>query len=270
MRGAIIDICMAIDDPKAAFEKQYLDDYEERPMKIALSTAKLAFPGAAIPVTILQKVLDQLLNPISIRERLAAMWKMLLMEFEHVENTKANRKDVEEAIQLALRRDAEAFNDKKRERYVKLIGNALRSETQIQDVTTLVQTIEQLGERDLTVLKVINKIMNKPGDWRPQKNPGIGDVMKVHPNVFTERAQEFAAQIAIALGQKTDANTFSREEGYMVCARLQGFGLAHEIPVSPRELPLTNYSFRLSVQGMRLLKLLDEDVPNFDRYFDAD
>jgi hypothetical protein len=93
--------------------------------------------------------------------------------------------------------------------------------------------------------------------------------MKVHPNVFTQRAQELAVQIAMALGQNTDRDTFSREEGYMICARLQGFGLAHEIPVSSRELPLANYSFRLSVQGMRLLKLLGEDVLNFDRYFDA-
>lgn len=119
------------------------------------------------------------------------------------------------------------------------------------------------------MLKVLNKVMNKHGDWRPQENPGVGVVMKLHPNVFTERAQEVAVQIAIALGQKTDRNSFfTREEGYMVCARLQGFGLAHEIPLSPRELPATNYTFRLSVQGMRLLKLLGEEVPNFERYFD--
>lgn len=259
---------MAIDDPKAAFEKHYLDD-EERPMKIAVSTAKLAFPGAALPLTILQTAMEHLLSPIPVRERLQAMCDMFFMEFEHLKSTKADVEDVREAIQFALHRDREEFNDKKRERFVKLIGNALRSDTQIQDVTALVQTIEQLGERDLAVLKVINKIMNKPGDWRPQKNPGTGDVMKVHPNVFTERAQELAVQIAIALGQKTDRNTFSREEGYMVCARLQGFGLAHEIPVSPRELPLTNYSFRLSVQGMRLLSLLGEEVLNIDKYFDA-
>jgi hypothetical protein len=48
----------------------------------------------------------------------------------------------------AGRRDAEESNDKKQERYVKLIGNALRSETRIPEVTTLVQAVEQLGERE--------------------------------------------------------------------------------------------------------------------------
>jgi len=52
-----------------------------------------------------------------------------------------------------------------------------------------------------------------------------------------------------------------------VCCRLQGFGLAHEINVQARELPLTNYSFRLSTVGITLLKLLGEKVPNYDYYF---
>jgi hypothetical protein len=259
---------MAIDDPKAAFEKHYIENDEPTANELAIGAAKLAFPTAALPLTIFQNIWKRLEQP-SIRERVAGLWNMLLMEVEHLEKTKANTEDVQEAIQFALHRDAEEFNDKKRDRYVKLIGNALRSEAQIQDVTTLVQTIEQLGERDLVVLKVINRVMNKSGDWRPQKNPGIGDVMKVHPNTFTERAQELAVQIAIDLAQKTEGNMFAREEGYMVCARLQGFGLAHEISVSPRELPSANYSFRLSVQGMRLLELLGEEVPNVERYFDA-
>jgi hypothetical protein len=149
---------------------------------------------------------------------------------------------------------------------VKLVGNALKSESGIQEIATFVQTIEQLGERDLTVLKVLNKVMNKEGDWKPQPNPGAGDVMKAHPNVFRDRAQELAVQAAMALGQKTETNMFSREEGYTICTRLVGFGLVHEIDVQPRELPLTNYAFRLSVRGITLLKLLGEDVPNLDRY----
>ena len=93
--------------------------------------------------------------------------------------------------------------------------------------------------------------------------------MKLHPNVLIQRAQERAVQVGIALGQKTETNRFTREEGYAICSRLQGFGLAHEAGVSTRELPLADYSFRLPVQGIRLLKLLGEDVPNFDNYFQA-
>lgn len=46
---------------------------------------------------------------------------------------------------------------------------------------------------------------------------------------------------------------------------MQGFGLAHELDQT-RELPLTNYAFRLSIQGVRLLKLLGENVPNYGHY----
>ena len=188
------------------------------------------------------------------------------METEHLEDTKVGKEDLAEAVQLILHRDLEEFNDKKRERYVKVIGNALRSEAQIQDVATFIQTPEQLNERDLTVLKKLNEVMNKEGDWKPHPNPGPRPIMKLHPSTLISRAQELSTQIAIALGQKTETNKFTREEGYMICTRLQGFGLAYEVDSSPRELPLTNYSFGLSIQGIRLLKLLGEDVPNFELY----
>jgi hypothetical protein len=142
----------------------------------------------------------------------------------------------------------------------------VRSEEQIQDVASFVQTIEQLNERDVTVLKVLNKIMNKVGDWNPQMNSGVGNIMKLHPRTLIDRAQELSVQIAIALGQATESNLYTREIGYGICCRLQGFGLAHELEQT-RELPLTNYTFRLSTQGIRLLKLLGENVPNYDYYF---
>ncbi len=71
----------------------------------------------------------------------------------------------------------------------------------------------------------------------------------------------------MALGQATESNLYTREIGYGVCCRLQGFGLAREIDVQARELPLTNYSFRLSTEGLMLLKLLGEKVLNYEYYF---
>ena len=65
------------------------------------------------------------------------------------------------AIQLAIWYDRHERDDAKRERYVKLIGIALRSDDQIQDVSSFVQTIEQRNERDMIVLKLLKKLMNK-------------------------------------------------------------------------------------------------------------
>jgi hypothetical protein len=256
---------MAIDDPKAAFEQQYMQEEERSPLGLTLFTGKLAFPHAALPLEMFRIVADRFTRA-SLEERVLATWHMLVMETEHLEATKASPEDVQQAIQLALRRDAEEFNDTKRERYVKMIGNALKSDREIKDVATFVQTVEQLSERDVAVLRVLNKIMNQEGDWKPQANPGIGPVMKLHPSTLLSRAQELAVQIAMVLGQRIETNQFNREEGFVICLRLQGFGLAREIQPDVRELPLTNYAFQLTVQGIRLLKLLGEPVPNCDHY----
>jgi hypothetical protein len=262
---------MSIDDPIDAFEQQYMNDEAELPGKLAKFAAdigfKLAIPDSGLAAEILLKVIDALFDRPSGTERVNAFFELVIGEFKHVEKTKANHEDVQKAIQLAIWYDRHERDDAKRERYVKLIGNAVRSDEQIQDIASFVQTIEQLNERDVTVLKVLNVVMNKPGDWKPQGNPAVGEIMKLHPNTFIQRAQELAVQVATALGQKTEKNIFSREEGYGICNRLQGFGLVHMVETQARELPLTNYAFRPSTQGIRLLKLLGEDVPNFDKYF---
>jgi hypothetical protein len=267
---------MAIDDPKAAFEEQYLKD-EGKSALAPVIIGKLAFPKAGFLFDILDKVYDRFQKP-TVEERIKAMFLLLVQETEHLESkidgvnsSRVNADDLQETIQLAIPHDAEEFNDRKRERYVKLIGSALRSEERISDLATFVQTVEQLGERDIAVLKVLNKTMNKEGDWTNQYGPVT--LWKIHPGVFINRRQELAVQVAAALGQKTDLDehgrTFSHEEGYEICVRLKGFGLAHEIELSPREIPIGDYCFRPSNRGLMLLRLIGEDVSNWDRYFGA-
>jgi hypothetical protein len=261
---------MAIDDPLEAFDQQYMKEEPQLPTKLAKYVGdmglKVVLPDGGLALDIMLKVLDALFNKESGAERVGAMLELVKGEFRHVETTKASHEDVQKAIQLAIWYDRHERDDAKRDRYVKLIGNALRSETQIQDIASFVQTIEQLNERDVIVLKVLNKIMNKNGDWKAQHHSASGHIAKLHPGTLIGRAQELTVQIAMALGQATEKNTYSREEGYGICNRLQGFGLAHELDET-RELPLANYIFRLSTQGVRLLKFLGEDVPNYDYYF---
>jgi hypothetical protein len=261
---------MAINNPIDAYEQQYMNEEPTLPNKLAKYAAdlgfKLAIPDGGLAADILLKVVDVLFDRSATVERVNALFELVSGEFKNLERTKASHADVQKAIQLAIWYDRHERDDAKRDRYVKLIGYAVRSDEQVQDIASFVQTIEQLNERDVIVLKVLNKIMNKDGDWRPQQgtqNP----IMKLHPQTLIARAQDLTVQIALALGQATEKNTYTREIGYGICNRLQGFGLAHEVQPSPRELPLTNYSFRLSVQGIKLLKLLGEDVPNFDNYF---
>jgi hypothetical protein len=263
-------LLMGIDEPLDAFDQQYMQEEPGLPAKLAKFVGdtglKLALPDGGLALEILLKVGDALFDKASATERVGAMWELVKGEFRNVEKTKASHEDVQKAIQLAIWYDRHERDDAKRERYVKLIGNALRSGEQIQDVATFIQTVEQLNERDIIVLKELNRIMNKDGDWRPQMNSGIGNIMKLHPTTLISRAQELSVQIAMALGQATESNLYTREIGYGICCRLQGFGLAHELEQT-RELPLTNYAFRLSTQGIRLLTLLGEKVQNYDYYF---
>ena len=92
---------MAIDDPRAAFEQQYMHEEQKSALGLAIFTGKLAFPKAALLLGIFQNVANRFTRA-SVEERLQAMWKMLVMEVEHLETTKADAEDISEAIQLTL------------------------------------------------------------------------------------------------------------------------------------------------------------------------
>lgn len=254
---------MAIEDPKDAYKQQYLA--EEQSALLDLSNyVKAGLPIAALPLEIFKRIADTW-NGTSTNQRIRALFELLVAEIGHIESTKADKQDIEEAVRLIFHRDNEQRNDKKRERYVKIIGNALRSESQVLDVASFIRVVEQLNERDIIVLKVLNTVMNKKEDW---KYSGSFGGVKLHPSNLISRSKELAEQVAMALGQKIETNTFSREVGYGICHRLQGFGLAHEVQPEARELPVGNYCFRLSTMGITLLKLLGEDVPNSSFYND--
>ena len=260
---------MAIDSRVDAVEKWHP---EPGPSSFpwALTAAATAFPHYAL----LLKFVELIKSGLSTkgRKERAAILRDHENLLEAIGNGHAELKvkveDLAEAVQVGLSRDAEAFNDAKRDPYVKIIGNAVRSADQIHDLAAFIRDVEALGEADIKVLKVLNTVMNKATDWTPAGRT----VILLHPNTFIQRAQEMAVQVAQSLGQETDlskegGNPFSREEGYSICARLQGFGLAHEVPLSPRTVPSGDYCFRLSKRGLMLLKLLGEHVENWEHYF---
>jgi len=264
---------MAIDDPIDQYDQQTRGEGSKLPNTLANYAAqnglKLAFPDGGMVASVLGKAGEVLFGKQSTAKRVEEDFNLLVGEIRYIQKTKVSQDDLQQAFQLYFFNDRRDRDDKKRERYIKLIGNALRSEEQIHDVASFVRTIEQLNERDIAVLRVINTVMNQQGDWKPQQQPGGATIMKLHPSIINGRSQELAVQIALALEQKTERNTFNREEGFGICNRLQGFGLVYGVE-RDRELPLSNYSFRLSSYGVRLLKLLGTDVPNYGCYFPAD
>lgn len=247
---------MAIDNPFDAIDKAYPEKRSYLPGDLAMLAAKCMLPEFVMDA--LSTVFERLDRNLQ-EERAKATTRLLINELKDLQEKKVSKdelEDLKEAVQLAIRHDVEEFNDKKRDRYVRIVGNSLREEKQVQDLASYIQDVEQLGERDFVVLKVLNKIMNKRTD--PERD--------IHPNDFIQRRQELAVQLAQALGGEFQGPSFSREEGYDACNRLQGFGLAHEIELGPRQVPVGDYCFRPSRRGLILLKLIGEEVPNAGKY----
>ena len=170
---------MPIDDPIDAFKKQHAKE-PSVPLGIAILAGKLAFPKGGFLFEIFKKVYERF-GKKAIEERIAETSELLFNEVRYLQDTKATKLDVEdlkEAIQLTIRHDAQEFNDHKRERYMKIIGNALQSEVAIVDLASFIQDVEQLGERDFVALKVLNEVMNKPTDW---KEAGGRVLSNLHP-----------------------------------------------------------------------------------------
>src|SRR5256885_10345296 len=154
---------MAIDNPIEAFKKTHPEEEGNLPQDLVILAA-LALP---IIGPVIHTVRERLGRKAR-NERATETLQLLLSELKDLQDvtaTKIGMNDLKESLQLLIRHDAEEFNDKKRGRYIKIIGNAPRSEIPIDDLASFIQDVEQLGERDFIALKVLNRVMNKSGDW---------------------------------------------------------------------------------------------------------
>jgi hypothetical protein len=137
-----------------------------------------------------------------------------------------------------------ATEEVKIERFGALLGNAVRAEEWPEvssDLTTFVKTIAQLSEKDIDSLRLLGAV--------------FAEVVKVYPNMhdpnpFTEKALELL-KVAGEAG-------FHRDDFYAHCRRLEGFGLAMEVPRNTSRMAPGDYCFRPTRTGMKLLRLLVE------------
>jgi len=276
---------MAIDDPFHAIDKQYpkgegniartVNTVTEYSLTLGILSG---VPHLAVAAA-LNKVWKTFISGDTYKARTEATLEMVIdaLRRQSDKHEQLDREgktlavkvsDLEASLRLVLINDGIRFDDEKRTRFINAIANATISPTKIDSLSSFIDDIDKLNERDITVLKVINAVMNLESDWAPDADQGRPN-KSLHPNTFLQRAQTLSMQVATAFGKNTDGNSFSREEGMGICLRLQGFGLAEMLPVETRSVPITNYCARVTTRGFMLLRLLGETVPNWDRYFDG-
>jgi hypothetical protein len=107
------------------------------------------------------------------------------------------------------------------------------------DLPSFVKALAQLGEKDMQALRILHNTYR--------------DVTKVYPNLndpnpFTEKAKE--------LLKGAEGEGFHPDDFYAHCRRLEGFGLAMEVPRNPSRMGIGEYCFRPTLMGLRLARLL--------------
>ncbi len=150
-----------------------------------------------------------------------------------------------EAILAAAEEAVRAASDAKLRRIATVLARGADPGIEISadedDLASFVRDIGQLSETDIRVLKILYSV--------------FADMVKVYPNlhdpnVFTERVAQ--------LLKKVDESKTHRDDFYSYCKRLEGFGLAIEVPRNIGRMAPGDYCFRPTRRGLKLLSLMEE------------
>lgn len=241
-----------IDDPYDATKSQYLEESENLFGELALHVA-----GAVIPLVGVFNAIRDHFSQAAVAQRLRALVEAVNSKIDSVqrrvegnqEQIAAMRSKVESpqfraAVRLAMEETWRTDEARKIKRFAAILGNSVAPNDELdvsEDVSDFIRAVAQLGERDIQAVQILYSV--------------FADVVKVYPNlhdpnVFTERAGQ--------LLKKVDESKIHRDDFYSYCKRLEGFGLAIEVPRNIGRMAPGDYCFRPTRRGLKLLLLLEE------------
>jgi len=227
-----------IDDPYEAARSQYPEEPANIPGELSLRIGGVIFPI----VGIVNAVRDYY-SQAAVAERLGVLVDVV--------NSKTNTTDAKvespqfaEAIRLAIEETWRTTDIEKVKRFGAILGNSALSEANPnaqEDAVDLIRAVAQLGERDIQALNTLNSTSANlmALSSGPREPDAFGDALA---NVA--RSEE-EAKLAL-------------DDVYSSCKRLEGFGLAIEVPRNPSRMAPSAYSFRPTRRGQRLLALLGD------------
>jgi hypothetical protein len=178
-------------------------------------------------------------------DRIWSLLRALEQGLRGIQKTHVTKAEVQEGLALIAHRDAEAQNDVKLRRYLSVLIGAVTRAERVDDLVTLIQDIERLGEEDIRVLGVLYEMyLNGPAIPTNSLHAALD------PNQYVNLSETLMKR-----GPKDPSET---DDLYAHCSRLAGFGLALEVTV-PRTLtsrPVGSFFFRISNKGRELMSLL--------------
>ena len=243
-----------IDDPLDAAFSQNREEPENVAGELAIRVAGRLF----LPLG----VVNTLREHFSQRNREKRVWEVLSAlkaELERLSDKSKNHQDkiaalegrvtssmYTEAIIVAAEEAVRAASDAKLRRIASVLARGADPEIEISadedDLASFVRDIGQLSERDIRVLEVLHSV--------------FADTMKMYSNLHN---QDVFTKQAAQLLNKAEESKIPRDDFYSYCKRLEGFGLAIEVPRNPNWMAPGDYCFRPTRRGLKLLSLLGED-----------
>jgi hypothetical protein len=241
-----------IDDPVDAAFAAWAEEPENVASETALSFLSAFFPPAHAFKAVkdqfstsarfaraeyLLKAFSNKLN--SLEARVNGQQASLQSIKERIEST-----DFKEALAFALEETVRAPSTEKADQFSSLLVSTLDPaiiEDSAASASALMRDVAQLDAMDLRVLHILKRVY---GHLFPPL-PAYQD-----PNAFTEQIQEFKDAIT--------GSGIITEEFQSVCERLRGFGLAAEVLRNASRMAPTDYCYRPTRRGLKLLRLLGE------------
>jgi hypothetical protein len=230
-----------IDDPIDQIEKQH----EETPPN---QTFEIMMAGLSVlPMVGAINAIRQYASGNSMRERFESLIRETLEVVRILGRDIESLKDTTESpafiqtLVVATERTIRTSNREKIKRFAAVLGYELvngENELEWEDVEAFIRTLDEIGETDIKVLAYLYKF---------QSEFFKGDKLIDYNLIFSNMGQ--------LLGN-IEKTGLSKDEFYARCSKLSGYGLVLNVPRRKDVVPPSDYSYRLTKLGKRLMMML--------------
>jgi hypothetical protein len=160
--------------------------------------------------------------------------------------TRISALEFREATETAAEEAVRAVNIEKIDQFSSILVGSVDpgiSQDSLTDASTLIRDVARLSSTDLQILRHLVEAYGSLFAIYPNMHD---------PNVFTEKIQDFKDAVS--------RSGLHPEEFQSVCERLRGFGLAAEVLRNTSRMSPSDYCYRPTRRGLKLLRLLGNSV----------